>query len=541
MNYQSKSLDHLGLVAGMYDELGIGCKLDELIRQDTDQRLVSIGQICKALVLNGLGFTQRVLYQVSSFFERYPAEQLIGPGVSASMLNDSVLGRGLDLIHEYGTTELFAQLAPEICARLGLEGRCGHMDITSFHLDGEYNADNPPAEDAKVIHLTRGYSRDHRPDLNQAVLNLIVENRAGIPLHMEALSGNSNDSKQFRQTIDTHIDQLNHAYELTYLMMDSAGYTEETIALLGSDQKWISRVPETLGLCKELVASADPVWQPLASGYQYQLREQTYGGVAQRWLLIHSAQAEARELKTLTRSYAKKTQKEYDQVQQLTRQAFDCEKDALKAFKRLGAKVQTLNLKLLELRQKACYDRRGRPPQGSLPDRIEWYVVVEAACSIEAYRHQARSKGRFVLATNELDAQALTDGQILGEYKGQAKVERGFRFLKDPQFVASSFFVKKPERLEALVFIMTLCLCVYAAIEYRIRQQLKDQQQTLPNQLGKEVQNPTARWVFQLFAGIHLLSIQSNGQHLVINLKPIHLKIMKLIGSHVQKYYLVPT
>ena len=366
--------------------MGIGCKLDELVRQDVDQRLVSIGQVCKALILNGLGFTQRALYQVSSFFERYPAEQLIGAGVSASMLNDSVLGRVLDSLHEYGTTELFAQLAPGICARLGLEGRFGHMDITSFHLDGQYNADDPPGEDAKVIHLTKGYSRDHRPDLNQVVLNLIVENRAGIPLHMEALSGNSNDSKQFRQTIDTHIDHLNHAYELAYLVMDSAGYTEETITLLGSGQKWISRVPETLGLCKKSVASADPAWQPLAPGYQYELREQTYGGVAQRWLLIHSAQAEARELKTLARSYAKKTQKEYDQVQQL-----------------------------------------------------------------------------------------------------------------------------------------------------------KDQQQTLPNQVGKEVQNPTARWVFQLFAGIHLLSIQSTGQQLVINLKPIHIKIMKLVGSHVQKYYLVPT
>jgi len=32
--------------------------------------------------------------------------------------------------------------------------------------------------------------------------------------------------------------------------------------------------------------------------------------------------------------------------------------------------------------------------------------------------------------------------------------------------------VKKPERVEALLFIMALCLSVYAAIEYRIRQKL---------------------------------------------------------------------
>ena len=90
-------------------------------------------------------------------------------------------------------------------------------------------------------------------------------------------------------------------------------------------------------------------------------------------------------------------------------------------------------------------------------------------------------------------------------YKGQAKVERGFRFLKDPQFVASSFFVKKPKRVEALLFIMTLCLTLYAALEYKLRQKLEQEQQSLPNQLGKPVRNPTTRWVFALFAGIHFL------------------------------------
>jgi hypothetical protein len=32
--YQSQVLDHLGLVAGMFDELGIGAVLDQAIPQD---------------------------------------------------------------------------------------------------------------------------------------------------------------------------------------------------------------------------------------------------------------------------------------------------------------------------------------------------------------------------------------------------------------------------------------------------------------------------------------------------------------------------
>ncbi len=45
--------------------------------------------------------------------------------------------------------------------------------------------------------------------------------------------------------------------------------------------------------------------------------------------------------------------------------------------------------------------------------------------------------------------------ELFENYKGQSKVERGFRFLKDPQFIAATLFVKKPERIEALLFIMT--------------------------------------------------------------------------------------
>lgn len=89
--------------------------------------------------------------------------------------------------------------------------------------------------------------------------------------------------------------------------------------------------------------------------------------------------------------------------------------------------------------------------------------------------------------------------------------------------MASSFFVKKPQRVEALLFIMTLCLTVYAALEYKLSQQLERQGQTLPNQLGKPITNPTMRWIFALFTGIHILYgmpqlMVLNGAATVLNL-----------------------
>jgi transposase len=52
---------------------------------------------------------------------------------------------------------------------------------------------------------------------------------------------------------------------------------------------------------------------------------------------------------------------------------------------------------------------------------------------------------------------------------GQQKVERGFRFLKDPWFMANTLFLKSPKRIMALMMIMTLCLLIYGALEYRKR------------------------------------------------------------------------
>lgn len=71
-------------------------------------------------------------------------------------------------------------IAPQAVERLGLPVRFTHFDSTRFPVDGHYNSEAGAEEG--VIHLTRGYRRDHRPDLNQVVLPRIVDRQAGLPL-----------------------------------------------------------------------------------------------------------------------------------------------------------------------------------------------------------------------------------------------------------------------------------------------------------------------------------------------------------------------
>ena len=140
------------------------------------------------------------------------------------------------------------------------------------------------------------------------------------------------------------------------------------------------------------------------------------------------------------------------------------------------------------------------------------------------------------MATNQLDQDELSDAELLQIYRDQQKVERGFRFLKDPQFKASTLFLKSVKRVMALTAIMTLCLLIYAALEYRIRKALREAKETFPNQLGQPVANPTARWVFQFFSGIHILTVDQ-GQVVVLNMNNQQWKLLRLLGKHYEQLY----
>ena len=134
--YQTKRLDHLGIVAGVCREAGIAEWLDK--QAGEQQRLVSVGKATVAMILNGLGFSNRQLYLVPHYFENKPVEHLLGEGITADMLNDDCLGRTLDWIYEHDVTTLFAGLAFQARQRFGIKGQHLHIDTTSFSVSGDY-------------------------------------------------------------------------------------------------------------------------------------------------------------------------------------------------------------------------------------------------------------------------------------------------------------------------------------------------------------------------------------------------------------------
>ena len=102
-----------------------------------------------------------------------------------------------------------------------------------------------------------------------------------------------------------------------------------------------------------------------------------------------------------------------------------------------------------------------------------------------------------------MPCETLTMTELLASYKARQNVERGFRFLKSPEFLTSTLYLKKTERIEALLMVITCSLMLYAALEHRIRQGLVEQNRSVADMKKKPTQKPTARWIFVRFSGVH--------------------------------------
>jgi transposase len=515
----------------MCEELKIAETIDQVL--PSSEKQVSHGTAVCAMILNGLGFVNQRLYLVPEFFYNKPVDRLLGGGITAEQLNDDTFGRTLDAIYAYNPTELYAHVAATSCVLLGLKPRFAHMDSTSFHVDGQYNADSPPQEG--VIHLTKGYTRDHRPELNQCILNLIVESQASIPMHMSAANGNSDDKTGFRSLVKSHVEQLQNVTGFEYLVADSALYTEETLKELDSRVMFITRMPETLSIAKGLLQQVEvATMYRIDDNYRYQEVCGMYGEVKQRLIIVYSQKAYERDLETLNRRALKGSEAEQKAFVKLCHRAFACPEDAMRALEKFQGTLRYTDVHGLKIRQQPHYGHRGKPKQGETPERVDYFLTGSVASCLTKRSQMLKTQGLFVLATNELDSDCdggLPAPDVLYGYKCQSHVEKGFRFLKHPEFLASALFLKKPERIMALLMIMTLCLMVYAALEYRIRKELKEQELTVLNQVKKPTNRPTARWIFHWFVGIHVL--YTDGQCLgVLNIEDRHWQIINLLGYH---------
>ena len=531
---KTETIDHHGLVAATCKELKIAEKIDNILYKTDTGRVVTPGESVVAMIINGLGFTNRRLYLTAQFFENKPIEKLIAPGLKAEDITYDTLTTTLDEISNYGETNLYAQVALDIALENNLLGPLNHLDTTSVSVEGDYSSEEKP----DVIKITHGHSKDHRPDLKQLMLSLIVTGDSKFPLWMEALDGNSSDKANFHETI-TKVKAFHSQIDFdnnSKWVADSALYTKDKLLKL-SDHLWLTRVPETISEAKYLVkTNAEEIeWTARDNGYKTAGYRSHYGDIEQRWLLVYTEQGYQREITTLEKRLVKSEEKYLAELKRMALKLYDCEADAKNAIVEIkkGKRFFRINCEVIS---KEKHKGKGRPKVGVEKEIVGYQIQGQLERDELEIEVEKNRKGRFILATNDLNEDNYPDERMLKEYKKQQNVESGFRFLKDPWFMLDSIFLKKPERISALMMVMTLCLMVYNVAEHRMREALKSNKNTLPNQKGKEVSNPTLRWVFQLMEGINIvrffeLNRNNPTREIITNIDEIRMKIIPLFGK----------
>jgi len=413
-----------------------------------------------------------------------------------------------------------------------------------MHVHGEYNSSLPSvifenqqavntqeSEELAVkspqeIKLTYGYSRDHRPDLKQFIIELICSGDGDIPIFLKLASGNQADSSCFGQIA---VDYQNQIEVDSLIVADCALYTESNLKLM-SELRWLCRVPLSIKSAQILISTL-PESELIASklsGYRWAEKIITYAGIEQRWLVVESAARKESDLGKLSQKIGKAEAQAVKDVNKLAKDKFACEADAIKALSKLAKSFKYHQIEQYQVTE--ITDNQ--------PEKI--YQIAATVCRNEnKINTEIQSAGRFIIATNVLDSCLLSNDEMLSEYKAQQSCERGFGFLKDALFFADSIFLKSPERIESLGMIMGLCLLVYTLAQRQIRAALRASQSTIKNQLGKSTDRPTLRWIFQCFQSIHLVSFHQETQ--VSNWTQSRDFLLNLLPDDCRPYYKLTT
>ncbi len=138
-------------------------------------------------------------------------------------------------------------------------------------------------------------------------MNLVCWSDEGVPAMMEMVDGNQSDKARFGDLMGQFQQQWK--FEGIYVA-DAALYSEENLKKLAS-MKWITRVPLSLKIAKDMVRKIDPQkFSPLNRvGYSTYEVEKEYRGIKQRWIVIES--------KARKQAAQEKLEKKRKKVQQL--------------------------------------------------------------------------------------------------------------------------------------------------------------------------------------------------------------------------------
>jgi len=413
-------LDHLGLLASVIKDLGLIAMIDARLVPNPQEEITP-GEAVAGMLLNGLGFSNRPLSLTPQFFANKPLDLLLREGLRAEMFNRFKLGRTLTEVHAYGCDLLFSELALAVCLQEGIDLRCNHLDTTSFALTG----DSVPEADEQAMTITHGYAKDHRPDLKQAVLELMVSQDGGVPFVSKSWDGNVSDTQIFQERAEALLATFQRSPTPRYLVADAKLYNEDNAANL-RQLGFITRIPNTLKLVSQVITQAltGDTWQCLDDTTRYQRVELCRDGMAQRWLVVSSQAA----LERAEASVNKARQREHaviaKQLLHLQAQRFETPEAAQAAFTALATRWTYHQVAGSSVIEHKHYARQGRPTPTTPITSSDWQMQAQVRLDHTKITYDQQHKACFVVGTNIAAEQLRDAAEVPTAYAQPQRTQR---------------------------------------------------------------------------------------------------------------------
>lgn len=506
------SADHLPLVAAFLDRMGVEKVVNVAV---TSEMAVDLGTVVKLMVLDTLS-GRSPLYRLEEFAHSVDTGLLLGKELEPSVFNDTTMGRALDAIYASGTEQLFSQVALAACRAFpsDVDPRHVHFDTTSVSVWGDYTR----AEEDAGINVTYGYSKDRRPDLKQFLVQMLCVHR-NIPVLGGLADGNASD-KTINNRLLTNLSRYMAKHGIGegafVYVADSAMVTPDNLASIG-DNLFITRLPATYAETARVVSQAVEAgdWAPVeAKAPSYGKRKAASYRVAEagvairerryRAVVVHSDSGDKRRQQSLDRALAESREAAAEILRSAAGIEYFCAADAEAAAARLAREATPYHFCSCTVEEKPFY-AVGRPPKSGerKVTRIAYVLAGEVAERPDAVERARAAAGCFVLLTNVPTSgeMAHTAAEVLAAYKEQHGIERNFGFLKDPVIV-NDLFLKRPDRIEALGFILLVSLLTWSLMEHVMRAYLEENDTDIIGWDKKKTRKPTTFMMTTKFMGM---------------------------------------
>src|SRR5437870_5291533 len=526
---EAYQVQHLPIVKAYADKIGVVEVINQLVPTEMG---IDPGTIVLGMILDTLS-GRSPLYRLEEFFAHQDTALLLGQAIAPDVFNDDTVGRVLERLYNVGTMKIFTACAVRADQAHGLDKQYVHFDTTFISVYGAYlPPEGSPDQQAPAVPftITHGYSKDKRPDLKPFVFATLCVDRA-VPLWGKPEDGNASDktvNHTLLSNIATFLAKHGVAPGAYIYVADAALMTEDNLAALG-DTLFITRLPATYNECGRLIAEAvahntwaevgvlahtKPTTHRPATSYKAYEGQVTLYGTPYRAVVVHSSAQDKRRQRRLEREI----QASYSTIQTAARtaeqQEYFCHADSDAAAAKLCAVHTAYHRVDVTVEERPVYGR-GRPStQKPRPIKAMRYrLKTSISTQTEPIARMEEEAGCFVLLTNVPTAGDLAHSarDILTVYKDQHGTEQNYGFLKDPVIV-NSLSLKKPERIEALGFVLLLALLLWRVMERAMRMYVDSSSTSLPGWDKKATERPTSFMMVTKFAGVIVLKLGDHRQ-----------------------------